>query len=616
MPLTQVALTNGDFTSGTLNTNFVPPTAAPGWTASRPGGSAGVTQRGSNGSLAHEGNPSYLWMTGGEVTYTQTTAETIAANTKYGFSLAWYGAYVTGATGSQKITFELLANGVVVASRSDWGSRAANNWCRDMLIWEHTTTHTGQTLGVRLTFAAIAGGSGLVVQNCRVYKQALSQYGGSFLATIIEDMAENSMKLVTETSTGATMSIDPSRTPFGTTPGQYLVSAFCYPWPGGAYDPSRERIWIFGGGHTVTSINGPIGYDIENARWDRYALPTQIEAVQIEDPPGTPVTAYRPVGGRVNAPMSNHPIDSVIYLPNFDRFLHIAGPENGSSGGYTPLAPGEVLVGPFLYDASKIDGNKVGGATGTGVVVADEGMSAWQHRQNWTSLWASGLSGITFGVSAVVRDNAGADDIIWPIVFTDGDVEVRRIGIPALGDPLQDTVATLGTRTAVGAVEYMARLLLDNDTLLLVGTNKLVRIENLDGTPTIASCTLSGSIPGYLGGCEYDPVRNRIVSLSSTGDYPNDSRARLSQVAVPSPLSGTWTSTAITGVTGDTCDTFTPTAPYGTFIYVRSHDVFLWPSKTGMAVYKPVNHSPLYDTEPPPAEPRRVPPALLMLLAS
>ena len=78
-------------------------------------------------------------------------------------------------------------------------------------------------------------------------------------------------------------------------------------WSGGAYDTKRDRLIVWGGGHSGYAGNEVYIFDINTLQWQRLIEPsTQV----------SPDTLYYPDG----LPTSRHTYDYIEYLPTMDRF--------------------------------------------------------------------------------------------------------------------------------------------------------------------------------------------------------------------------------------------------------------------------------------------------------
>jgi len=133
------------------------------------------------------------------------------------------------------------------------------------------------------------------------------------------------------------------------------------PWSSFAWDTNRGDLYLFGGGHANYAGNDVYRWRGTTRRWERLSLPSEIT----QDALGN----YMAVDGPNNAPPSAHTYDNNIYLPGIDRFVVFGGAAYNNGGRWEMQVSGttERPYGPFFFDQSKADANKVGGTTGSHV---------------------------------------------------------------------------------------------------------------------------------------------------------------------------------------------------------------------------------------------------------
>lgn len=85
-------------------------------------------------------------------------------------------------------------------------------------------------------------------------------------------------------------------------------------WSGGAYDTKRDRLIIWGGGHTDYAGNEIYTFDLNSLKWNLSNNPSDI-------------TGYNGTSGIYpdGRPASRHTYDGLVYLPNVDRFFAVGG---------------------------------------------------------------------------------------------------------------------------------------------------------------------------------------------------------------------------------------------------------------------------------------------------
>jgi hypothetical protein len=162
-------------------------------------------------------------------------------------------------------------------------------------------------------------------------------------------------------------------------------------WSSFAWDSKRGQVIIFGGGHANYSGNEVYTWNGSTQLWGRASLPSRMEQVE----PNTYMAVDRA------APQSAHTYDNNLYLPVNDRFVTFGGATYNAGGNFTHAPVGGTTItgraGPWLWNPSMADANKVGGTSGSGYDTARAGGNMWQNRQGqWTGTEApSYLMGTT-----------------------------------------------------------------------------------------------------------------------------------------------------------------------------------------------------------------------------
>lgn len=132
-------------------------------------------------------------------------------------------------------------------------------------------------------------------------------------------------------------------------------------WSSFAWDSNRGDLILYGGGHANYGGNEVYRWRGSTRMWERASLPSQIS----QDALGN----YRAIDGPDNAPVSAHTYDNNIFLPTLDRFLTFGGAAYNNGDAYLRDngAGASRYTGPYLWNPSKADPNKVGGTTGSHV---------------------------------------------------------------------------------------------------------------------------------------------------------------------------------------------------------------------------------------------------------
>jgi hypothetical protein len=184
-------------------------------------------------------------------------------------------------------------------------------------------------------------------------------------------------------------------------------SAVVRAWSSFAWDSTRENLLLWGGGHANYAGNEMYVWDGATGKWGRGSLASRI------DSKGFVVDSA--------APQSAHTYDNNVYLPVNDMFLTFGGAAAPGGGAFRKTdGVNASNAGPFLWDPTKADPNKVGGTTGSGwnTVNIAEGGNMWIDRQGqWT---ASHINGTT-----AYRTENGKD-----VVYVTADMAAS--GFPSL----------------------------------------------------------------------------------------------------------------------------------------------------------------------------------------
>lgn len=208
-------------------------------------------------------------------------------------------------------------------------------------------------------------------------------------------------------------------------------------WSSFAWDSQRGDLILFGGGHGNYSGNEVYRWRGTTQLWELASLPSRIA----EAAPSFYVAA----DGAMNAPPSMHTYDNTNYLAVADRYMVLGG--SSFNSGFMPIAvnPDGTRrdTGPYLWDPSKADGNKVGGTTGSAVNPAVEGGNMWQNRDTRQST-VFGSVGSADGTSATTVED-GKDVIFFTgPVCCGSDRYLYKYTINDVNDPSQDDVQLIG----------------------------------------------------------------------------------------------------------------------------------------------------------------------------
>lgn len=280
-------------------------------------------------------------------------------------------------------------------------------------------------------------------------------------------------------------------------------------WSGAAWDSLRKNMYIWGGNIGNEQGNEVYIFSATTGLWSRGALPSQI----------TDVNGYtQTVDGIFNSPVSGESWDNLVYLTNVDRLAVIGV----SIEGQTFTDGKGNATGPYFWDPSKADPNKVSGITGSHVspelypsVVGGE---MWQNRNNFLPPVNYAQSGVTAHVS---KDGK---DVVYLATRYD---DLYRYTVSDL-DPAHDTWELIGTRTLSGldgegaaAFDPSREIFmktLTNGSFGFWDVNRPNLPGNFNREIEVIPNVISGTAPLNLqdAGIEYDPTLDGYVVW--TGD--------------------------------------------------------------------------------------------------
>jgi hypothetical protein len=404
------------------------------------------------------------------------------------------------------------------------------------------------------------------------------------IGTAIDAMAENTWSKV-NINNFQDVWIAPSQEPAG---GFGSPKSVIEAWGSMAWDSNRGNLIFWGGGHANYAGNEVYQWGASTLEWERSSLPSQ---VVLKDP----VRArYETVDGPLNAPISSHTYDNQAFLATADRFVTIGGAAWNTGGSFSIENPDGSLsrTGPYFWDPSKADANKVGGLDGSGVDPATPGGQMWENRNNLSNIPLS-TSAFRNGTTATAQQN-GKD-----VVFIESGAGLWKMTVNDVNEPTQDTYEHLGRRwnsfvESSGAGDYDATR---NIYLRTIGNGFMFYdINNAGATNNnqiVDYIDLTGGlfVPGAGYGLVYDEIRDRFVFW--------DGDDNLYALTAPDILSASgWTVSLIDPlslVNPEASELAVFTGVLGKFEYLAGLDVFagvvdavagdIW-------LYKPTDWSP------------------------
>jgi hypothetical protein len=281
-------------------------------------------------------------------------------------------------------------------------------------------------------------------------------------------------------------------------------------WSSFAWDSGRADLMLWGGGHANYPGNEMYVWDGATGEWGRGSLASRVDAK------GFVVDSA--------VPQSSHTYDNNLYLPVNDMFLTFGGAAAPGGGNFQKTDGTNVSnAGPFLWDPTKADPNKVGGATGSGWNTTNiaQGGNMWIDRDVQTASHVNGTTAYRteHGEDVVyVTADIAASGFPGLYRYTLGDVRNggqdtwEKIGVTwntvgYQGAATIDTTHNLYIRTASPRPYYTSDLAVwDLDDASAANPNQNrdigVNLVNADGSDFVMT--------GFFG-IDYDSAHNTIV---------------------------------------------------------------------------------------------------------
>jgi Ca2+-binding RTX toxin-like protein len=212
-------------------------------------------------------------------------------------------------------------------------------------------------------------------------------------------------------------------------------------WGSMAFDPNRGDLIFWGGGHANYCGNEVYRFRLSTLMWERASIPSAIH-----DPLAN--NQWMAVDGPMNAPTSSHTYDNQEFLPSVDRFITFGGAKINDGKRFT-LEDGVTPTGPYLWDPSRADGQKVGGTTGSHSKPLDYvGVFGGQMWDNRNSIMIRGSGTHRPDVSFINGTSAytahGGKDAVYVTVHPDKSGKLFRYVVNDVQDPDKDTWELVG----------------------------------------------------------------------------------------------------------------------------------------------------------------------------
>jgi len=371
-------------------------------------------------------------------------------------------------------------------------------------------------------------------------------------------------------------------------------------WSSFAWDSTRGDLLIFGGGHANYAGNEVYKWRGATRQWERASLPSEVKQDDMRN--------WVAFDGPLNAPSSAHTYDNSVYLPIVDRFLTFGGAahNNGSSWEMATSPTTERRTGPYLFDPSKADPNKVGGSTGSHVKRVNPypdivGSNAWTNRDFYSN---ANLTGLPYyfvnGCTAYAQEDG--KDVIFVGNNTGGgtSLNLHKYTINDLNNPLADTWQVIGAwweaasdQTAC-AYDPVRKILLRTgsdswpfvywDTSKSGWNNLNVKFKPTDPTGEFPTLLAGTNNMMYSCGLDFDPLLNKFALWCGDG--------RVWMVTPPAALSANgWTIEKQPTPQGFVPDTPSSTGVLGKWKFISNLNAFMGLQKAiegNVWIYKPV----------------------------
>ncbi len=285
-------------------------------------------------------------------------------------------------------------------------------------------------------------------------------------------------------------------------------------WSGGAFDTKRNRLVVWGGGHSAYAGNELYAFDVNTLRWTR-----------VNDP-SIPVSSsqpYTPGGG----PASRHSYDYIEYVPSLDRFCSF-----GVVGPY-PMAGGEFSnTDCFNFDTL-----------------------AWERKADTPSFGTGAISDVDPITGHVwVRGNNNGNSATGTLAEWDPARDVWTSRIPSESD------RTMYSKT--GAIDPVRRkfVAVGGGGVYVWNIGSSGAITRQDMTTAGATSIVDTGNPGLV----YDPVTDRLVAWSGGAN-----------VYTLNLDTQVWSQISPVGSNSTTPTAAEGTGTFGRFRYIPSKNVFV-----------------------------------------
>lgn len=373
-------------------------------------------------------------------------------------------------------------------------------------------------------------------------------------------------------------------------------------WSSFAWDSNRGDLILYGGGHANYSGNDVYRWRARSLNWERAALPSETQDLGSG--------AYIAIDGANMAPSSAHTYDNAVFLPHIDRYLNFGGALYNTGGNYVIPSESDPTVlrqtGPYLFDPSRADPDKVGGTTGSHVQrvapYADIlGGEMWENRDIHKHLAGTTLPRSHVNGCTAYSQTPGAHDVVYVGARSGGTaLALYRYEITDLDNPWSDSFTQVGRYWSGTSGQTTCAHDPIANIVLRTGSNTSPffywDLSTAGASNNDRKVTVSGSVAdfvtwlNYIGrlihhcAMDYDPNRAHFLLWCGAGEVWS--------VVPPSPLSTDgWTVTAINAPAGEVPPNNVGVGILGKWKYIPGFDVFMGLENStngNIWVYKPV----------------------------
>jgi hypothetical protein len=276
----------------------------------------------------------------------------------------------------------------------------------------------------------------------------------------------------------------------------------------------------FGGGHADYCGNDIYRFRLSTLKWERAGISSRMALFQRNDK----IQIALPADGPENAPATSHMYDGLSFLTQADRMIYfgVGTPFFAGTGAPTAPEPKPPHTGPWLFDPSKGDANKVVGSDGSAVDPSIRGGHMWENR-DFAAKHPYEVIPRSFGAPSPSTATAceNGHDVVYTRTSDPAHVSsgLFKYSVMDERDPTRDVLVQAGGQ---GNQMSQADMAVDTTRGVVVMMGDRARhftfwdISRLDGhspmqsVPSIVDLT-GGYALNQNAGMDYDPQRGRFV---------------------------------------------------------------------------------------------------------